>query len=156
MPVGVPVFLPAAMIFASIASNSASLASAPSGAHVGTQIDGADEDGIDAGQTVNRFGIGDAGGAFGLQHDQNFFVGLFEIIAGGRGKIQTVHAAAETAVAHRRIFCGGDDFPGLLDGIDHRRDNAPRAGIQRPLDEKVISLRHARKAHNRRRQWRRR
>ena len=58
-----------------------------------------------------------------------------------------MHPAADAAISHRRIFCRGKNSAGMIDRVDHRRNNSPCAGIQGALDEVVISLRHATERH---------
>ena len=61
--------------------------------------------------------------------------------------------AAEGAVADGRVLRGAGDDLRFLDGVDHRRDDAPRARIEHALDILVMSLwqthhrRAARAAH---------
>ena len=112
-------------------------------AHVRAEIDGADEDGVDSGEAVDGFGIGDALRAFRLEDDKDFVVGLFVIIAGSGGEVKGVQAAAEAAIAERWILRRGDDFAGLLDGVDHRSDETPRAGVKYALDEEVVAFGYA-------------
>ncbi len=54
-----------------------------------------------------------------------------------------MHPASNAAVSHGRILGRGDGGFGLLYGVDHRDDDAPSSGIERTLDIKVSSLRHA-------------
>ena len=49
-------------------------------------------------------------------------------------------AAAQAAVADRRILGRGDGDLGLLDRIDHRHDDAPGAAVEHPLDVVVVRL----------------
>jgi len=81
-----------------------------------------DDDGIDAGQSVDLLGILDAGGAFRLQDHQDLVVGFLEILAGRGVEVHGVHASPQAAVARGGIFGGVDGDLGLLDG-DHVHDH---------------------------------
>ena len=52
------------------------------------------------------------------------------VLGAGGIEVQRVHAAAQAAIAGRRILGRGDRDLGLLDRVDHRHHDAPGAGVE--------------------------
>ncbi len=109
---------------------------------MGSQIIGPDENRVDPFQAVNGLGIVDAAGRFGLQHDEDFLVGVLVIVGRRRAEIDGVQRTADRTVADGRILGRGDRRLRLFHRVDHRHDDAPSAGIEHALDVIVIAARN--------------
>ncbi len=114
---------------------------------MGPHIDRADEDRVDTRQGVNLFGIGQADGAFGLQDDQDFVIGMAEVFGAAGVEVQGLHAAPQAAISFGRILGSTNRHLSLFDRVDHRYDDAPRPGVESPLDVEMRPLRHAADRH---------
>ena len=112
--------------------------------HARRQIVGTDEDGVDARHRENVVGVLDRLNVLALQDDQDFLVGVLEIIDGGGAEIHGVDAAADAARTDRRIKGGANGVERLLPAIDHRYDDAVRSVVENALDVIVAIGRHAR------------
>ena len=113
-------------------------------AHAGGQVVGADEDGVDAGHGKDGVGVLDGRDVLALEDDEQFLVGVGEVVGGGGAEIERRQAAADAAVAARRIEHGGDGGLGLGPAVDHRHDDAVRAVVEDALDVVVAVGRHPR------------
>ena len=111
--------------------------------HALGQIVRAHEDRVDAGDRENLVGVLDRLDMLALQDNEQFFIDVGVVIAGGRAKVERMNAAADTAVAIGRIKHGGDGVLGFLPAVDHRHDNALSAIVENAFDMVVAIRRHA-------------
>src|SRR5262249_11750051 len=112
-------------------------------AHARRQGVGADEDGVDARHGEDGGGVLDGLDGLALGGDQGVLIGVGVVVGGAGGKIQGVDAAADAAVAARRVQAGGDGGLGLGPAVDHRHDDAVRPVVEDALDVLVAAGRHA-------------
>src|SRR5947209_1856209 len=72
-------------------------------AHAGGQVVEGDEDGVDAGH--GKDGVGGLEGldVLALEHDEDLVVGAGVVLVGGGAEVEGVDAAADAAVAERRV-----------------------------------------------------
>src|SRR5205085_3891764 len=70
-----------------------------------------------------------------------------EVVGGGGGEVQGVHAAADGAAAARRVQAGVHRRLGLGPAVDHRHDHAHRPVVEDALDVVVAVGGHAGQRH---------
>jgi len=116
-------------------------------AHRVGQVVGSDEDGVDAGHGVDLIGHIDGSNVLGLDDDQDLVVGVAVILFGGGAVVDRVEAAADRAIAPRRVL-GCRDDGSRLGGVQHHRcHDAHRATVQHHLDPLVFPGRNAGQRH---------
>ena len=108
------------------------------------QVEGADEDQIDAGDSRDRVDIGDRRLSLDLQRNQDFMVGVFNVldVAGG-AKAEMRDQAARPAITERRIAGEAHRVGGFLRRVDHGDNDPVRAQIERVLDAHHRPISHA-------------
>jgi hypothetical protein len=103
-----------------------------------------DQQGVDAGDSGDRLGIGDRGRRLHQGDDEQCRVGGLDHFADWDPfEIEDRLRAGERAVANRRVFQVIDDLAHLLRRIDMRHDNPKGARVEHAGRHRVLHERHA-------------
>ncbi len=88
-------------------------------------------------------GVFDPARTLRLQHDEDFVVGVFVVVARRGAEVEGMQRAADRTVADRRVLRRGDGDLRFFHRVDHRNHDAVRPGVQHALDVIVIASGHA-------------
>ena len=116
--------------------------------HRGMQIVWSYENRVDAFHAKDGMDVRHGIDVLGHDDDENLVVRLGVVGRGIGAEVRRVERAADAALADRAIARGLDHGLGFLAAVDHRHDDAPRAGIEHALDVLAGVPGDARERHN--------